>query len=164
MSALSYDRIYADRAQPAVVVRIDRVVSGQSSGNNSVLGTMTDADVSSLMIGMTNEPSRRRDARVIAQFDSRREYLVEADIRGATMVRLDIDNQPRDERMLQNGDRVRRSVREVARLWASNAGNVRLQVAGTAVELGEQGEVVAALIRWRETDDRRYALELLPMY
>jgi len=157
-------QIYADEDPAAVVVRIDRVVNGQGLAENESTATMTDQDVANLGLGMTNDPDRERQPQAIAEFPTLQEYFIEADFRGLTMFRWQVDDQEREERYLQNGDRVRTSVRDVVRIWASNAGNVRLRVAGNPVELGDQGEVAAAVIRWREQEDGNWALELLPMY
>lgn len=157
-------QIYRDVQPPAVVVRLDRVVDGDQAVVAEPTTAVTDQDVADLGTGMTNVAERERDGRVIAEFPALQEYFIEADVRGLTMFRWEVDDQEREERYLQNGDRVRTSVREVVRLWASNAGNVRLRVAGNPVELGGQGEVVAAVIRWRQLDSGAFALELLPMY
>ena len=158
-------QIYADDDPPAVVARLDRVVEGGIQGTDAPrAGTMTDDDVTDLGTGMTNVPDRERSAVVVGEFPTLQEYFIEADFRGLTMFRWQADDQEREERYLQNGDRMRTSVRDVVRVWASNAGNVRLRVAGNPVDLGDQGEVVAAVIRWRQGADGGYLLELLPMY
>lgn len=161
---LAVRQIYQDEQPPAVVVRLDRVVDGDQAVVAEPTSAVTDEDVADLGMGMTNVAARERDARILAEFPALQEYFIEADIRGLTMFRWQVDDQEQEERYLQNGDRVRTSVREVVRLWASNAGNVRLRIAGNPVELGGQGEVVAAVIRWRELEAGGFALELLPMY
>jgi cytoskeletal protein RodZ len=157
-------QIYGDEDPPAVVARVDRVVNGQQVTEPEREGTMTSDDVADLGTGMTAEPTRERAASVVAEFPTLQEYFIEADFRGLTMFRMQVDDQDADESYLRNGDRIRTSVRDVVRLWASNAGNVRLRVAGNPVELGDQGEVIAAVIRWRQAADGTYLLELLPMY
>jgi cytoskeleton protein RodZ len=157
-------QIYADDEPPAAVARIDRVIDGSVPTDGDSVGRITDTDAVDLGTGMTNDPDRERTAIAVAEFPALQEYFIEADFRGLTMFRWEVDEQPREERYLQNGDRVRTSVQDIVRIWASNAGNVRLRVAGNPVELGDQGEVVAAVIRWREREQGGYALELLPMY
>lgn len=157
-------QIYADDDPPAVIARIDRVVSGQRETEESPGVAVSDEDVADLGTGMTNDPERERTSVPIAEFEALQEYFIEADFRGLTLFRWEVDNEEREERYLRNGDRVRTSVRDIVRIWASNAGNVRLRVAGNPVDLGGQGEVVAAVIRWRELDDGNWSLELLPMY
>lgn len=157
-------RIYLEEGEaPSLVVRIDRVI-GQPEEEQPQGSVVSDAERTDLALGQTNEPSRRRESRVVAQFPTLQEYFIEADFRGLTMFRWEVDDRPREERYLQNGDRVRTSVRDIVRIWASNAGNVRLRVAGNPVELGDQGEVVAAVIRWSESPDGGFQLELLPQY
>jgi cytoskeletal protein RodZ len=157
-------QIYPDDTPPAVVARLDRVVNGERIIADENQGQMTDTDMADLATGMTNVAERERSPRVVAEFPSQEEYFIEADFRGLTMFRWEVDDEPREERYLDNGDRVRTSVEEIVRIWASNAGNVRLRIAGNPVELGDQGEVVAAVVRWRELDSADYALELLPLY
>ncbi|MFW5695573.1 MAG: helix-turn-helix domain-containing protein [Alkalispirochaeta sp.] len=161
---LAVREIYPDDSPPAVVARLDRVVNGERLIADDNEGQMTDNDVTDLATGMTNVPERERPAQIIAEFSSQEEYFLEADFRGLTMFRWAVDGEPREERYVDNGDRIQTSVEEIARIWASNAGNVRLQIAGNSVELGDQGEVVAAVVRWRELDSANYALEVLPLY
>ena len=50
-----------------------------------------------------------------------------------------------------------------ARLWISNAGALRLSVAGKDVELGRAGEVVTRTIRWSQSPETGgYRLQVLP--
>lgn len=157
-------QIYREEGDaPTVVARVDRVVE-QGSPDQPRGTEVSDAERNDLALGQTNEPSRQRESIVVAQFPTLQEYFIEADFRGLTMFRWEVDQQPREERYLQNGDRVRTSVRDIVRIWASNAGNVRLRVAGNPVDLGDQGEVVAVVIRWSEAEDGGYQLELLPQY
>ncbi|MFW5795928.1 MAG: helix-turn-helix domain-containing protein [Alkalispirochaeta sp.] len=161
---VSIRQIYRDDGEtPSVVARIDRVVDQADPEEPRAVG-VSDEERSDLALGQTIEPSRRVPSRVVAQFPTLQEYFIEADFRGLTMFRWEVDDNPREERYLQNGDRVRTSVRDIVRIWASNAGNVRLRVAGNAVELGDQGEVVAVVIRWSQAEDGGYQLEMLPQY
>jgi len=50
------------------------------------------------------------------------------------------------------------------RVWSSNAGATLLRVDGAEVDLGDPGEPVAGALRYAETDDGRYRLELIPAY
>jgi hypothetical protein len=161
--SLSISQIYAEDDPRALVARVDRVV--ESPGRIETETTeVSETDRESLAIGRTNEPTRELEATVITRFDQAQEYFIEADIRGFTMFRWEVDDQPREERYLQNGDRLRTSATDLVRIWVSNAGNVRLRVAGVPVELGDQGEVVASVIRWGQSDGGGVQLELLPLY
>ncbi len=161
---VSVRQIYlSDEDPPAAVVRIDRVLSMEPV-DVPVAGEITETDRSDLALGQTNRPERRRDPVVIAQFPVLEEYFLEADFRGSTLFRWEVDDKPREERLVQNGDLLRTSVEDMVRLWVSNAGNLRLRVAGNPVDLGDQGEVVAAVIRWSTTAAGGYQLELLPQY
>jgi len=161
---LAVRQMYPDDAPPAVVARLDRVINGQRLIVEDTEGEMTDSDVADLATGMTNAPERERSPQIVAEFPAQQAYVIEADFRGFTMFRWEVDGEPREEQYVGNGDRLQTAVDEIVRIWASNAGNVRLQIAGNSVELGDQGEVAAAVVRWRELDSADYALELLPLY
>ena len=157
-------QIYGEEMPPAVVARVDRIVVGQPVSAVPPPAELTEADRTELALGRTAEPRREREPVVVAQFAAPQEYFIEADFRGFTMFRWEIDELPREERYLQNGDRVRAGVRDTARIWTSNAGNVRMRVAGNPIELGRQGEVVAVMLRWNAAVDGGFQLELLPLY
>jgi cytoskeleton protein RodZ len=162
---VSVRQIYlSDEDPPVAVVRIDRVLSPDPVDEPATAGVITERERADLALGQTNQPERRRDPEVIARFASLEEYFLEVDFRGRTLFRWEVDDQPREERFVQNGDLLRTSVENMVRLWASNAGNVRLRVAGNPVNLGDQGEVVTAVIRWSDATDGGYQLELLPQY
>ncbi len=158
-------QIYGEEMPPAVVARVDRIVVAQQPVSNvQPLAELTEAERTELALGRTAEPSREREPVVVAQFDAPQEYFIEADFRGLTMFRWEIDDLPQEERYLQNGDRVRTGVQDTARIWTSNAGNVRMRVAGNPIELGRQGEIVAVMLRWNAAADGGFQLELLPLY
>ena len=143
---ISVRQINAESVPPTAVARLDRVV--QSPSGAFTIGATQGVEETEL----TNL--------LIAQFNQPEEYFVEADFRGYTMFRYEIDGKERRQDFFQRGDRVRDSVEEKIRLWASNGGNVRLRVAGIPVELGSDGEVVAVEIRWIVDTDGRFNLEL----
>ncbi len=136
---------------PTVVARIDRVVQSPSS---TFSVDLTDDGAGGIHGG---------ESRIIARFEQPEEYFVEADFRGYTMFRYQIDDREQRERFFQRGDRVRDSVRDDIRLWASNAGNIRLRIAGIPVELGDDGEVIAIRVAWLVEDDGAYTLILSPL-
>lgn len=141
-------QIDAEDTPPSVVARLDRVM--QSPNGTSAVNARRE-----------NEASLGDEGSVlIAQFEQPEEYFMDADFRGYTMFRYEIDSKERREQYFQRGDLVRDSVQDTLRLWASNGGNVRLRVAGIPVELGDDGEVVAVGIRWVHEDNGPYNLEL----
>lgn len=156
-------RIYGERTPPAVVARLDRVVR-QAQPVPAAQADVSEADRAELDLGETVEPSRRRAATVITEAPQPGPFSVEAEFAGPILFRIEVDDQPRDERLLQNGDFIRVTAREAARLWVSNAGAIRLRVAGEPLSLGEAGEVVAAMVRWDDTTPGAAQLQLLPMY
>jgi cytoskeletal protein RodZ len=147
---------------PTLVMRLDRVVqSPVASGGRG--GTAERADTEP--IGETNVPERERSARVITELEERDEFSVEIEFRGYSWFRYEADGQQREEQYLQQGDTFRTSVREEFRLWVSNAGVASVRVAGQEVDLGDPGEVTAAVVTWGTAEDGTTPrLELIPVY
>lgn len=155
-------RIYPDEVPPATVARIDRVL--QPSAGIAMEETMlSEEDRDEIAIGRTNEPSRERSARIVARLPVEGAFAVEADILGLTVVRYQTDDGERREQVVNNGESVAFAASELARLWISNAGNVRMEIADTPLDLGNQGEVVALVLR-RTVSDGAPAVEMLPLY
>ncbi len=153
----------SDGEAASAVVRIDRVLD-QGSQEAPPAGEISESRRIDLALGQTNQPSRRRDAIVVGQFPEIEDYLLEIDFRGTTLFRWEIDEEPRVERMVQNGESLSVRVNEIARLWISNAGNTRIEIAGTPVELGGQGEIATAVVHWNDAASGQYQLEVLPLY
>jgi uncharacterized protein YecE (DUF72 family) len=102
---------------------------------------------------------------VINEFDERDEFSVEIEFRGYSWFRYEADGEQREEQYLQQGDTFRTTVREEFRLWLSNSGVASVRVAGQQVDLGDPGEVSAALVTWGTADDGATPrLELIPVY
>jgi len=126
-------QIYPDDDPPAVVVRIDRVVSGAVATRAPDLsGAATD-------------------------------FPVALEAQGLTIVRYQLGSQDPVEAVLEAGVAVSFVVDSLARLWVSNAGNVRLQVGDTPLEIGGSGEVSAIALR-RAVSAEGSRVELLPLY
>ncbi len=90
-------------------------------------------------------------------------FRLSISFRGYVLLRYLADGETRDERFFHKGETFALDVKREARLWISNAGALRLSVAGKDVELGRAGEVVTRTIRWSETPDTAgYHLQVLP--
>lgn len=157
----SVDRSASPRS---AVMRLDRGAAAAAAGR-PVIQEPIGVAVHAPAIGSTREPTREESVRLIAAYETRREFDVNVQFDGFTMLRHEVDGQPRVERYYQPGETIQLSVRERIKLWVSNAASVRLTVAGQAVSLGEPGEVTAGLITWvPDPDANRELLELIPVY
>ncbi len=89
-------------------------------------------------------------------------FRLSISFRGYVLLRYLADGETRDERFFHKGETFALDVKREARLWISNAGALRLSVAGKDVELGRVGEVVTRTIRWSDTPDTAgYHLQVL---
>lgn len=89
-------------------------------------------------------------------------FRLSISFRGYVLLRYLTDGENRDERFFHKGETFALDVKREARLWISNAGALRLSVAGKDVELGRPGEVVTRTIRWSESrDSGGYRLQVL---
>jgi cytoskeletal protein RodZ len=90
-------------------------------------------------------------------------FRLSISFRGYVLLRYLADGEIRDERFFHKGETFALDVKREARLWISNAGALRLSVAGKDVELGRPGEVVTRTIRWSQsTEAGGYRLQVLP--
>jgi cytoskeleton protein RodZ len=95
--------------------------------------------------------------------DSPAPFRLSISFRGYVLLRYLADGETRDERFFHKGETFSLDVRREARLWISNAGALRLSVAGKDVELGRPGEVVTRTIRWAQSPETSgYLLQVLP--
>jgi hypothetical protein len=73
-----------------------------------------------------------------------------------------VDNDIRKERFFHKGESFSLDARNEIQLWISNAGVVRLMVAGREIEVGRPGAVTTKQIRWSRDDaGGQYALEVV---
>jgi cytoskeleton protein RodZ len=90
-------------------------------------------------------------------------FRLSISFRGYVLLRYLADGETRDERFFHKGETFALDVKQEARLWISNAGALRLSVAGKDVELGRPGEVVTRTIRWAQSPETGgYLLQVLP--
>jgi cytoskeletal protein RodZ len=96
-------------------------------------------------------------------------FTIQAQFQGYCLFRWEIlnerDRAGRNERYFQRGDEFQTQAQNGVRIWASNAGAVRMSVIGGGrtvnQDLGGPGEVVVADLRWVRDEDGRYRLILL---
>ncbi len=153
---------------PSSVLRFDRVlqqpVASGEEGEDGEAGTPMD-QTSTPAVGSTNVPSRERSAVVIRSADAPDSFDVDIDFRGYTYFRTEVDDQPREERYVQNGDTFQTTSDQEIRLWLSNAGAAEAVIGGRTVSLGDPGVVAGYLVTWvPNSEDGNYRLELVPLY
>ncbi len=158
---LAVRQIYLDDDPPAVVARIDRVVSG-AAATRAPEATVPETEP--FAGGASLEPSRVREASIVTSLSGMAaEFAVAVEAQGLTIVRYQLGSQDPVEEVLQAGGMVSFITDSLARLWVSNAGNVRIQVGDTPLEIGGAGEVAAVALR-RAVSSEGTRVEMLPLY
>jgi len=106
------------------------------------------------------EPSA--GATTIISADTPAPFRVTISFRGYCLFRYLVDNDIREERFFHKGESFSLDARNGVQLWISNAGIVRLMVAGRELEVGRPGAVTTKQIRWSRDDaGGQYALEVV---
>jgi cytoskeletal protein RodZ len=109
---------------------------------------------------ITAEPSA--GATTIINADAPAPFRVSISFRGYCLFRYLVDNDIREERFFHKGESFSLDARNEVQLWISNAGVVRLMVAGREIEVGRPGAVTTKQIRWSRDDaGGQYALEVV---
>lgn len=109
---------------------------------------------------ITAEPSA--GATTIISADTPAPFRVTVSFRGYCLFRYLVDNDIREERFFHKGESFSLDARNEVQLWISNAGVVRLMVAGKEIEVGRPGAVTTRQIRWsRDEAGGQYTLEVL---
>jgi cytoskeleton protein RodZ len=153
--------------ESAAVLRFDRVIEspGTPEDQKDVLITETEETEADILLGAASDESREKETLPIIRAAEPHEYFVEIDFRGYALFRYLIDGEQRDEQYFKPGDVFRISVRDKFRYWLSNAGVTRVRIAGNPVLLGDPGEVVTGLIRWRQAvSSEESVLTMVPVY
>ena len=89
-------------------------------------------------------------------------FRVTVSFRGYCLFRYVVDNDIREERFFHKGESFSLDARNEVQLWISNAGVVRLMVAGRELEAGRPGAVTTKQVRWRrEETGGQYTLEVV---
>jgi cytoskeletal protein RodZ len=155
-------QLNADSTPPTAVIRWDRG-TGTMAEIPAIQPPERSADTPT--VGSTIEETRQESARVLAEFTEREEVQVEVRFEGYALFRYEADNEPRVEQYFQAGETFATSVQDRFKLWTSNAASTRLRVAGRDIQLGDSGEVTAALVTWvPDEESGNELLELVPVY
>jgi cytoskeleton protein RodZ len=89
-------------------------------------------------------------------------FRVSVSFRGYCLFRYLVDNDIREERFFHKGENFSLDAKEEVRLWISNAGVVRLMVAGRELDVGRAGAVTTKQVSWRRDEaSGQYVLEVL---
>ena len=98
----------------------------------------------------------------ISTADSPSPFRVSISFRGYCLFRYLVDNDIREERFFHKGENFSLDAKNEVRLWISNAGVVRLMVAGRELEVGRAGAVTTKQVRWRRDEaSGQYVLEVV---
>jgi cytoskeletal protein RodZ len=153
---------------PSSVLRFDRVLQqplAQTDAQAANTGDPVAEESGTPGIGSTNVASREQSAVVLRSADGPQSFDVSIDFRGYTYFRSQVDDEPRQEQYVQNGDAFQANPDLEIRLWLSNAGAAQATIAGRSVSLGDAGEVATYLVTWVPNRDQgTFQLELVPLY
>ena len=98
----------------------------------------------------------------ISTADSPSPFRVSISFRGYCLFRYLVDNDIREERFFHKGENFSLDAKNEVRVWISNAGVVRLMVAGRELEVGRAGAVTTKQVRWRRDEaSGQYVLEVV---
>jgi cytoskeletal protein RodZ len=98
----------------------------------------------------------------ITTADSPAPFRVSVSFRGYCLFRYLVDNDIREERFFHKGENFSLDARNDVWLWISNAGVVRLMVAGKELDVGGAGAVTTKQVRWRRDEaSGQYILEVV---
>ena len=123
-------------------------------------GEIEEAVESAVSEPIAAEPSA--GATTIISSDTPEPFRVSISFRGYCLFRYLVDNDIRKERFFHKGESFSLDVRNEVQLWISNAGVVRLMVAGREIEVGRPGAVTTKQIHWSRDDaGGQYALEVV---
>ncbi len=101
---------------------------------------------------------------VIMASESPSSFRVSINFRGYCLFRYILDGEGREERFFHKGENFSLDAKKDVKVWISNAGALRVMIAGRDVEMGKPGEVAAKVIRWIKNESSgRYNLEVISL-
>ncbi|NBC30104.1 MAG: helix-turn-helix domain-containing protein [Spirochaetes bacterium] len=157
---------------PSAVLRFDRVLQqplaqslAQTDADLAASGDAVGEESGTPGIGSTNVASREQSAVVLRSAEGPQAFGVNIDFRGYSYFRAQVDDEPREEQYVQNGDAFQANPDQEIRLWLSNAGAAQAAIGGRSVSLGDAGVVASYLVTWvPNRDEGTFQLELVPLY
>ncbi len=90
--------------------------------------------------------------------------IMKFNFRGYCFFRYLVDDKERVEKFFHKGESFVLDIKNYATLWISNAGVVKVNIAGKDVDLGRPGQVVTKRVHWVKKDDGIYRLLVTTLY
>ena len=145
------------KASPEQIVEAAQGSEGEQSASSA------EGELSTAVEPTATEASEAPAGAVpITTADSPAPFRVSVSFRGYCLFRYLVDNDIREERFFHKGENFSLDARNDVRLWISNAGVVRLMVAGKELDVGGAGAVTTKRVRWRRDEaSGQYILEVV---
>ena len=145
------------KASPAQVVEAAESSEGEQSASSE------EGELSATVEPTATAASEASAGAVpITTADSPSPFRVSVSFRGYCLFRYLVDNDIREERFFHKGENFSLDARNDVWLWISNAGVVRLTVAGQELDVGGAGAVTTKQVRWRRDEaSGQYILEVV---
>ena len=145
---------------PQVAEATEAPPAEQSALNEEGEGALMTAGEA--VAGEAVVPEAAAGAASVISADAPSPFRVSISFRGYCLFRYLVDNDIREERFFHKGESFSLDAKNEVQLWISNAGVVRLMVAGRELEVGRPGAVITKQIRWRRDEDSgQYILEVV---
>ena len=145
------------KASPAQVVEAAEGSEGEQSASSEEGEPSTTVEPTATEAGEASA-----GAIPITAADSPAPFRVSVSFRGYCLFRYLVDNDIREERFFHKGENFSLDARNDVWLWISNAGVVRLMVAGQELDVGGAGAVTTKHVRWRRDEaSGQYILEVV---
>jgi cytoskeleton protein RodZ len=138
---------------------------GPESGEQEGPSAEGDTQMAAASLGSTDVNTRRQALVVVEEASQPEPFTLNMVFRGYCLLRYVSDDRVREERYFHKGETFRLEASRRVRLWLSNAGSVKTDIAGEDVTLGRPGEVVTKLIMWNQDEaSGQYQLQVIPVY
>lgn len=145
------------KASPVQVVEAAEGSEGEQSASSQEGESSTTVEPTA-----TESSEASAGAITITTADSPAPFRVSVSFRGYCLFRYLVDNDIREERFFHKGENFSLDARNDVWLWISNAGVVRLMVAGQELDVGGAGAVTTKHVRWRRDEaSGQYILEVV---
>jgi len=145
------------KATPAQVAEAAEVSEGEQSASSEEGEQSMAVETTATEAGEASA-----EAVPITTADSPAPFRVSVSFRGYCLFRYLVDNDIREERFFHKGENFSLDARNDVWLWISNAGVVRLMVAGRELGVGRAGAVTTKQVRWRRDEaSGQYILEVV---
>jgi cytoskeleton protein RodZ len=153
------------KAAPAQVSEAAEVTEGEQGAASTEGGLTTSGESTAPEAGEATAPEALEappGAIPIITANSPAPFRVTVSFRGYCLFRYLVDNDIREERFFHKGENFSLDARNDVWLWISNAGVVRLMVAGKEMDVGGAGAVTTKHVRWRRDEaSGQYTLEVV---